>query len=147
MAPERCTSSLRNDEDVMAAIGCEKLELIQPDIRFMVSAYAALNRFINEWEQRHGPDAKVRIVIDWVLAALHGTGISYDELAVVTATYSKIGSKTGPVRITREKIWWRSLGYKSEHVFKEETDGYGFSRTARQVRDLIDRLAPQARRW
>jgi hypothetical protein len=122
-------------------MGCEELEIIPPDLRSVFADYSALAEFADQWEQRHGPDAKVRIVIDWVFEALEGTGISYEELAVLAAIYSKIGSKQGPVRITRDEIWRRSLGYKSERVFKKETGGYDSTRTARQVRSIIDRLA------
>jgi hypothetical protein len=139
--PEWCKSKLKRDLHLQIAIGCEELGIEPPPLSFVSDDYLALDEFVDEWEQEYGPDARVRIVIDWVFEALHGTGISYDELAVVAAIYSKIGSKQGPVRITREEIWRRSLGYKSERAFNEDTDGYGFSRTARQVRDLIDQLA------
>jgi hypothetical protein len=138
--PEWCTSSLENDEDLEALIGCEGLDLRQPHFDFIVEDHSALSQFTSEWEQRYGPDAKVRLPVDWVLEALYGRGILYDELAVVAGIYSKIGQKAGPVRITREEIWWRSLGYKSEYVFKEETGNYAFSRTARQVRSIIEEL-------
>jgi hypothetical protein len=138
--PEWCMVSLEDDEYLEALIGCEELNLRQPYLDVIVDDHSALSQFISQWEHRYGPDARVRLPVDWVQEALFGEGISYDQLAVIAAIYSKIGSKEGPVRITREEIWWRSLGYKSERVFKEETGGYGFCRTARQVRSIIERL-------
>ena len=138
--PEWCTSSLKNDMHLKAVIGCEKLDLIQPHLRFLVADHAALSQFANEWEQRHGRDAKVRIAVDWVFEAIHGTGISCAELAVLAAIYSKIGASKRPVRITRHEIWRRALGYKSERVFRVETGSYVFGITKRQVRSIIDRL-------
>src|SRR5215471_5020662 len=103
--------------------------------------YGPLAEFAKEWEKRHGPDAQVRILGKWVVEAMYHL-FSYDELAVLAAIYSKIGSKKGPVRITRDEIWRRSLGYKSERVFREETGGgSSVCRTARQVRSIIERLA------
>jgi hypothetical protein len=140
--PEWCTSKLKHDLHLQIAMGCEELEIEYPVLSSVFADYSDLADFAREWERRHGPDARVRIVIDWVFDALERTGISYDELAVVAAIYSKIGSKQRPVLITRDEIWWRSLGYKSERVFKEETGGYGSGcRTARQVRSIIERLA------
>jgi len=101
--------------------------------------YGPLAEFAKEWEKRHGPDAQVRILGKWVLEAKYEL-FSYDELAVLAAIYSKIGSKKGPVRITLDEIWWRSLGYKSERVFREETGESCVCRTRRQVRSIIERL-------
>jgi hypothetical protein len=137
--PKWCRSKLKQDLHLQIAMGCKELEIIPPGLRSVWEDYCAFNDFVNDWEEQHGPDPKVRIVIDWVLEAMHGTGMSYDEFSVLSGIYSKIGSKLF-VRITREEIWRRSLGYKSELVFKAETGGSGFSRTARQVRDTIERL-------
>src|SRR5436190_4826960 len=73
--PEWCTSKLKHDLHLQIAIGCEALEIIPPHLRFVFDDYSALAQFADEWEQRHGPDAKVRIVTDWVFDALHRTGI------------------------------------------------------------------------
>jgi len=120
-------------------IGCEQLGIIPPDLRLVVADHSALHRFADEWEQQHGPDVRVRIDIHWVLEALHGTGISYIELAVLAGIYSKLGAKEA-LRITRSEIWRRALGYKSARVFKDETGGYVSAFTERQVRTIIDRL-------
>ena len=138
--PEWCTSGLERDLHLQIAMGCEALEIIPPSLRYAWDDFLALNEFAEDWEQRYGPDPKVRIVTDWIFDALAGTGISYKELAVVTAVYSKIGLEQGPVLITREEIWRRSLAYKSEQVLKEETGGSGFSWTTRQIRSTIEEL-------
>jgi len=136
--PEWCTSRLKRDLHLQIAMGCEALEIIPPALRFVWDDYVALDEFVDDCEQQYGPDAKVRLPVDWVLEALDGKGISYDELAVLAAIYSKIGSKQGPVRITRDEIWWRSLGFKSERVFKQH---YVSLRRPRRIRRLIDELA------
>jgi hypothetical protein len=66
--------------------------------------------------------------------------MSSPELAVLAAIYSKIGASKKPVRITREEIWRRALGYKSKRVFECETRDHSFTITKRQVRSIIDRL-------
>ena len=101
--------------------------------------YKPLAQFAKKWEKRHGSDATVRIDAQWVIEAKYDK-FSYDELAVLVAIYSKIGSKKGPVRITQDEIWRRSLGYKSERVFREETGGSGVCCRPRQVRTIIERL-------
>lgn len=137
--PDWCTISLKEDEYLQAVIGCQEMELL-PDHIYTVTAYhGAASRFVDVFEYIHGPDAGVRVRLDWVVEALQGTGTSFDEVSVAAAIYSKIGDKQGPVLITRDEIWWRSLGYKSKCVF-EKLKGYGLRRTARQVRDIIDQL-------
>ena len=66
--------------------------------------------------------------------------MSYRELAVLAAIYSKIGAAKGPVRITREEIWRRALGFKSKRVFLVEMRDRQAWITERQVRSIIERL-------
>jgi hypothetical protein len=106
----------------------------------MVAGHYTLERFIKDFERRHGPDARVRIVTSWVFEARDRKGISYAELAVLAAIYSKIGAAKGPVRITRDEIWRRALGCKSERVFRAEMHDRKASITQRHVRSIIDRL-------
>jgi hypothetical protein len=139
--PDWCTISLEEDEYVQAVIGCEELEII-PDHIYTITAYhGAASRYIEFYELQHGPDVRVRIDVKWVLEALHGTGISHEELAVLAAIYSKIGASKVPVRITQDEVWRRALGCKSKAVFEVYT-GYhaDFWVTKRQVRSIIERL-------
>jgi hypothetical protein len=116
------------------------LNVIAPNLGAMIAEHSALARFVKDWEQQHGPDARVRIATDWVFEARDDTGISFSELLVVAAIYSKIGANHKPVRITRDEIWRRALGYKSERVFRAEAGGHVFGLTKRQVRAIIERL-------
>src|SRR5262249_25674082 len=67
-------------------------------------------------------------------------GMPYPDLAVVAAIYSKIGASEHPVRISREEIWWRAHGFKSDRVFGIEMKGRKPLLTQRQVRSIIERL-------
>ena len=139
--PEWCTVSLKEDEHVQAVIACEELGLIPDHVYTVTAHHGAARRYIDIIEQIHGPYPLVRIDVDWVLQAFHETGISYDELVVLVAIYSKIGDKEGPVRITQDEIWRRGLGCKSKDVFRTLNPYYKKFLTQRRVRSVIERLA------
>jgi hypothetical protein len=71
--------------------------------------------------------------------------MSYPELAVLAAIYSKIGASRRPVRILREEILKRAHGFKSDCVFRAEMNGRDPFVTPHQVRSIIERL--QARKF
>ena len=106
----------------------------------MLADYASATRFIKDFEGKHGTDARVRIRKDFVLEARDNKGMSYPELAVLAAIYSKIGASKGPVLITREEIWKRAHGFKSDRVFKAEMKGRAPLLTERQLRSTIEDL-------
>ena len=106
----------------------------------MITEHSVLARFVKDSEQRHGTDAKVRIATHFVFEARDHKGISYVELVVLCAIFSKIGANRAPVRITRDEIWRRALGYKSEPVFGVEAGNHLFKLTKRLVRSTIDGL-------
>jgi hypothetical protein len=86
----------------------------------MLASHAQLSRFIKEFERKHDTDARVRIRTDWLFEVRDNKGMSYPELAVLAAIYSKIGASSRPVRITRDEIRKRAHGFKSDCVFRAE---------------------------
>ena len=107
----------------------------------MLADHARLSRFVKEFEEKHGTDARVRIRADWVFEVRDNKGMSFQELAVLVAIYSKIGAARRPVRISRDDIWRRAHGFKSDRVFRAEMDGRRDPFvTRRQVRSIIERL-------
>jgi hypothetical protein len=137
----QCSIDPTSDEQLQAVAGCEYLRITVLNIKGILAGHARLSRFVKEFEDRHGTDAQVRIRRDWFFEVRDNRGMSYHELAVVAAIYSKIGESRRPVRITREEIWWRALGYKSQSVFRAEDDGgHVLGPTERQVRSIIERL-------
>jgi hypothetical protein len=135
-----CPIDRSNDAHLEVMAGAERLHLIIKDIEGTLAGHATLTEFIKEFEARYGTDGRVRIRTDWVLETRDGKGMSYQELAVLAAIYSKIGSRKGPVRISRDEIWKRAHGFKSDRVFSAEMNGQSPSKTRRQVRSIIERL-------
>ena len=121
-SPEVCSGSvdLEKDEQLQAIAGCEYLNVCAGNIKSMLASHAQLSRFIREFEERHGTDARVRIRTDWLFEVRDDKGMSYPELAVLAAIYSKIGASRRPVRITQDEIRKRAHGLKSDRVFRAE---------------------------
>jgi hypothetical protein len=140
--PEFCTSriELGKEEELQAVAGCEYLNLCCSNVKAILADYARVARFIKDFERRHGTDARVRIRTDWVFEVRDNKGMSYPELAVLAAIYSKIGASKRPVLITREEIWKRAHGCKSDRVFAAETKGRCPFLTLRNVRSIIEGL-------
>jgi hypothetical protein len=106
----------------------------------VLAHHARLSRFVKEFEEKHGTDARLRIRTDWLLEVRDKIGMSYPELAAMAAIYSKIGAARGPVRILQDEIWRRAHGFKSDRVFRAEMNGRDPFLTLRQVRSIIERL-------
>jgi hypothetical protein len=136
----KCKIDLSKDEELQVVAGCEYLNIVCLNVKGMLTDYARVTRFIKDYERKHGTDARVRIRKDWLFEVLGNKGMSYPEFAVLAAIYSKIGATTRPVLITREEIWKRAHGFKSDLVFRAEMDGRPPFLTPRQVRSIIERL-------
>jgi hypothetical protein len=136
----KCTIDLGKEEELQAVAGCEYLNLCCSNVKGILADSARVARFIKDFERRHGTDARVRIRTDWVFEVRDNKGMSYPELAVLAAIYSKIGASKKPVLITREEIWKRAHGYKSDRVFRAEINGRCPFVTLRKVRSIIERL-------
>jgi hypothetical protein len=140
--PQSCTCriDLRKEAELQVVAGCEFLNLVCRDVKHVLAGYACVTRFIRDFERRHGTDARVRIRKDWVFEVRDNKGMSYPELAVLAAIYSKIGASKRPVLITRDEIWKRAHGFKSDRVFRAEMNDRRPFLTPRQVRSIIERL-------
>jgi hypothetical protein len=135
-----CEIDLRKDEELQLIAGCEYLDIACHNVKGMLASYAGVTRFIKDFERKQGTDARVRVRKDWVFEVRDNKGMSYPEFAVLAGIYSKIGATTRPVRITREDIWKRAHGFKSDRVFRAEMNGRPPFLTERQVRSIIERL-------
>jgi hypothetical protein len=135
-------SATKNDH-VAAMIGAREIGITVGNVRWSLEHWKKLSEFRTEFERKYGPDVEVRVRKGLVFEARDNTGISYREFAVLCAAYSCIGSKTYPVRVTRDTIRCRMLGYKSATIMAQElshrTDDLK-PLTLRQVNYVLDRL-------
>jgi len=138
--PTWCKQRPRNDVELQALLGANSLQVVPVDLSLTVAQHAALCAFVADFEQRHGRDAQVRIVTNWLWNAVSGREMPYVEMATLAAIYSKIGATKRPVRITRDEIWRRALGFKSRRVFTFETRDREPLIRPRQIRSAIERL-------
>src|SRR5262249_17846340 len=136
----KCKIDGTKHEELLVVAGCESLKTICMNVKSILASYAAVTRFIKDFERRHGTDARVRIRQDWLFEVRDNKGMSYAELAILAAIYSKIGASKRPVLITRDEIWKRAHGFKSDRVFQAEMNGRPPFLTPRQVRSIIERL-------
>ena len=123
-----------------ALLGASRLNVTIGHAPSTAARHMRLSRFLAEVEQKHGRDVQVRLATDLVFEARDDRGLSFPELAVLTAIYSKVGASKGAVRITREEIWRRAQGFKSKLAFSRETAAQQPYLTRRKVRSLIESL-------
>ncbi len=120
-------------------IGITIYSAVQEAARFQ-----ALRQYCDEFQMQNGSDALVRLRRDFVFEARDRKGMTPRELAVLAAIYSVIGKKQRPVRITRETINLRALGYKTKEIARRElprrSDGAQLL-TEWKLRCTIDSLA------
>ena len=98
--PAVCSGSidLEKDEEQQVVAGCEYLNVCAGNVKRMLASHTQLSGFVRDFEKRHGTDARVRIRTDWFFEVRDNKGMSYPELAVLAAIYSKIGDARGPVQ-------------------------------------------------
>lgn len=131
---------LSNDRHLEALIGAERLKVRVGHVPNIIATHARLAQHVRAFEQQYGPDVRVRLVTDYVFEARDKKGLSFPELAVLAAIYSKIGANKGPVRITRNEIFYRAHGFKSERVFMVNIGLCPPPIKERTVRSLIESL-------
>ena len=112
-------------------------------ISHSLKRHKELNDFKWRFEQKHGRDVEARIATRLVFEVRDKTGMSYREFAILCAIYSCIGAKAYPVRITRDRVQCRMLGYKSPAIMHAElanrTDG-ATPLSLRQINYTLDAL-------
>jgi len=108
-------------------VGANKLSVTAGDVGAILNQYVACSNFVKAFTDKHGTQPSVRIRSDFLWDVREKRGMSYREFSMLCGLYSVVGAKDFPVRITREQIRRRMLGYKSEAVLKAElgnrTDG------------------------
>lgn len=110
----------RNQVHLATLFAAEKMGMTIYNIPATLSRHSALNAFRSAFESLHKNDAIVRLRKDFVLEARDGKRITARELAVLGAIYSVIGDKSYPVRITRQTIRYRALGYRTVAIAQAE---------------------------
>lgn len=110
-------------DDIAIALGAEITRVTIPNIVSLKRRLQPFDQFLSQYHAEHGRDPSVRIKDTYVFEARDGRGISYRELSVLAAIYSIVGHRREPVRITRESIRRRALGYRSASVFKQAFPG------------------------
>lgn len=107
-----------------------------------IERHRNVQRHVQEFESRHGRDARVRIKKRWLFDARDGHGLTYREFSVLCAIYSAIGDKQLAI-VTRDRIRRCALGYRTAAIMAAElprrTD-QAPPLTERQLRDTIGQL-------
>jgi hypothetical protein len=131
-----------NDRQVAAVLGCDLIWIKPGSVAGMVQQRHDAEGFLNAFKAKHGGQPLVRVRKDFVFDA-RDHKLSYREFATYAALLSCIGSKQYPVRVTREQIQARMLGYKTSAVMRaalpERADG-ATPLTIRQVGYTLDQL-------
>ncbi len=110
-------------EDVAFALGAQQLNInygSNSNIADILERVRVLLDFKRRFEQVHKPDVEVRIATQLVFEVRDKKGMTYREFSVLAALYSRIGAKKYPVRVTRDCIQCRALGYKSPVIMATE---------------------------
>ncbi len=130
-------------EHVATMLGAEAIGVRVNSLAYPLEQWKRLRGFNESFAQKHGRDVEVRVRKDLVFECRDNCGISYREFAVLSAVYSCIGAKSYPVRVTRQQIQCRMLGYKSPAVMQAEiasrTDG-ATPLTLRQINYTLNAL-------
>ena len=134
----------RNPLHAAALLGARVIGITIFSAVRVVVEHQALRQFFDKFQAQNGSDALVRLRRDFVFEARDGKGMTPRELAVLAAIYSVIGKKQRPVRITRETIKLRALGYRTKEIARRElprrSDG-AQPLTEWKLRCTIDSLA------
>lgn len=136
------------DDHMAVWIGAKAIGCTLHRMGATIQAYNELTEFRRCYELKHGTDVSVRIKRDVVFEVRDKTGMPYDEFAFLCAIYSCIGANHGPVRIVRESMKARSMGYKSAKILGAELHNRKDGRkipTEWQVRSTVDKL--HALKW
>ena len=132
-----------NSDHVAAMIGAKEIGINVSNVEYSLCNWRELSDFRNQFQAQYGRDAEVRIRKGLVFEARDKTGISYREFAMLCAVLSCIGAKKYQVRITRQAIQCRMLGYKSPSIMRTEIakqqDG-AKPLTLRQINYTLDKL-------
>jgi hypothetical protein len=112
--------SQKNTWHVAAMLGAQEIGITVGNLGWSIERWRILAQFRDQFATKHGPDVEVRIRKDLVFETRDNKGITYREFAILCAVYSFIGSAAYPVRIIKEAIQTRMLGYKKREIMETE---------------------------
>jgi hypothetical protein len=128
---------------VAAMIGAQEIGITIHEVANSIRVWNQYDDIRHLLQSKHGRDVEVRVLSGLVFEVRDKKGMSYREFAIFCAILSKIGDKKHGVRIIREQIQQRMLGYKSKPVMQSElgsrTDG-ATPMTVRQIGYTVDKL-------
>lgn len=132
-----------NAEHVNLVLGMVTLGVIKGNTAHMLASAKKAATFNAAMAGRFGAFPLVRLRGDLLWETIKNS-MSYRDMAVLCAVFSVVGAKAGPVRITRETIIARAMGYKrpqdmTETELNARTDK-AKPLTADQVRWTLDRM-------
>lgn len=114
---------VKNKWHCTVLLGSHEVGVTLSSLGTITDKLRALDSFIEGFEARHGKDATVRIKKNLAFEARDGKGIDYRELSVLAAIYSVIGRRRVPVRITRQTLICRAMGYRTQAIMNAELAG------------------------
>ena len=125
------------------ALGARELNINLGSPRWTLAQWREVCKFRDAFQSLHARDPELRVPTKLVFEVRDKKGMAYREFAIFCAMLSQIGDKNSPVRITRNQIQRRMLGYKSDKVMQIElskrTDG-ATPLTVRQIGYTVNKL-------
>jgi hypothetical protein len=98
-------------------LGAEMIGVFLPNVFTSAATLFRTRQFVAEFEARHGGrDATVRLKGQLVFEAREGEGMTPRELSVLAAVLSVIGRRRDPIRISRQTLIHRAMGYRSAAI-------------------------------
>jgi hypothetical protein len=130
-------ASRHNSFELAVHLGAEICD-IRPGTHSL-QRHGELQRHIDAWTSRHGPEPLVRIRTDLCFRAHDGQGISIREFRVLAAIYSSIGANRYRA-ITELVIRMRAIGCKCAAVMKAEKGTLPPLLSEKEARGTVTRL-------
>ena len=130
-------ASHRDSWDLAIRLGAEICD-ISPGTHSL-QRHGEVQRHIDAWTSRYGPDPLVRIRKDLCFRARDGNGLSVREFRVIAAIYSSIGAN--PYRaVTESVIRMRAIGCKCAAVMNTENGCLSPLLSEKEARGTVTRL-------
>jgi hypothetical protein len=107
-------------QHVASMLGAEQIGIRIGNVVGSVERWKALSSYRDRFQSIYGRDVEFRIAKGYPFEVRDHAGMTHRELAILAAIYSCIGSKNYPVRITRQAIQCRMLGYRSPKIMEAE---------------------------
>jgi hypothetical protein len=135
--PNGFNKKSKGDKQILLA--CEELGIISGDMNSTKNNHCLLQRHIKNYEFKNGKDAYCRIGKKLCFETRDGT-FPYRLFAVLCAIQSIIGKKAKFKRLTKDRIRYASLGYKSKAIAQKQITPEQILLTDRQLGTTIEIL-------